>query len=161
MTILRLAALVGVGGSVLTVAVPAFVKNLHASKLSEPVDALARMSRGALAHAATHDHEVAFPPAAPLTPEAVPRAERVSLPPEAWSHLSWRALDFRVEPSQAFAYRFDSAIDPASQVFQFAGTAHGDLDGDGNLSTLQVQGEKPRVGPAVVRPGLLIHREIE
>lgn len=161
MTLLRVAALVGVGGSVLMVSVPAFVRNLHASKWSEPVDALARMSRGALAHAETHDHDVAFPPSAPLTPETVPRAERVTLPSDAWTHLSWRALGFSMESSQAYAYRFDSAQDLATRNFQFAGTALGDLDGDGNLSTFQVQGDKPLAGPATLRPILLIHREVE
>jgi hypothetical protein len=161
MTLLRVAAIAGVGGSLVAVAVPAFVKNLSASKWSEPAEALSRLSTQALAHAATHEHDVAFPPPAPLTPASIPRGERVVAPPDAWSHLSWRALGFSMPGAQAYAYRFDSALDPGSLVFSFAATAHGDLDGDGNASTFQVQGDKPPRGEARVAPGLLVAREVE
>ncbi len=160
-TLLRAAAVIGVGGSVLAVAVPSFVANLSASRWSEPTHALSRIAHGALVHAASHPHETAFPPSAPATPEKVPRGERVAVPPEAWSHLSWRALGFSMEAAQAYSYRFDSALDPAARDFRFAATAHGDLDGDGNPSTFQVQGDKPPGGPARLHPGLLIHREVE
>lgn len=160
-TLFRAAAIVGVGGSVLAVAVPSFLENLSASKWSESTHALARVAHGALVHATSHPHENAFPPSAPLTPEQVPRGERVQLPPDAWAHLSWRALGFSVDGPQAYAYRFDSALDPATRVFRFAATAHGDLDGDGNPSTFQVQGDKPQDGPARLAPGLLVHREVE
>jgi hypothetical protein len=160
-TLLRAAAIFGVGGSVLAVAVPSFVENLSASKWSEPTHALGRIAHGALVHAMTHPQETAFPPPAPLTPEQIPRGERVVVPTEGWSHLSWRALGFSMESAQAYAYRFDSAVDPATGSFRFAATAHGDLDGDGNASTFQVQGDKPVDGPARLAPGLLIHREVE
>jgi hypothetical protein len=160
-TLLRIAAIVGVGGSVLAVAVPSFFANLSSSKLSEPTHALAAMAHGALVHAASHPHDTAFPPSAPLTPDKVPRGERVVAPSDAWSHLSWRALGFSIDGAQAYAYRFDSSLDPATRAFRFAGTAHGDLDGDGNPSTLQIQGDKPVDGPARLQPGLLIHREVE
>ncbi len=161
LTLLRVAAIAGVGGSLLAVAVPAFVTNLSASKWSEPMDALARISRGALAHAAAHPHELAFPPSVGRTPEAIPRGERVTDPPEAWAHLTWRALDFAMVEPHAYAYQYDSALDPATQRFRFAATASGDLDGDGNASTFQVQGEAPPDGPAVIFPGLLVDREVE
>jgi hypothetical protein len=160
-TLLRAAAVIGVGGSLVAVAVPAFIGNLSASKWSEPVSALSRVARGALAHAATHPHDTAFPPSAPATPEQVPRGETVLVPAEAWSHLSWRALDFSMEASQAYSYRFDSALDPATGVFRFAATAQGDLDGDGNPSTFQIQGEKRPDGVAHLQPGMLVHREVE
>ena len=117
------AAVLGVGGSLLAVAVPSFVENLSASRWSESTHALARVAHGALVHAMSHPHENAFPPSAPLTPEQTPRGERVQLPPEAWSHLSWRALGFSMDGPQAYAYRFDSALDPATRVFRFAATA--------------------------------------
>jgi hypothetical protein len=160
-TLLRFAAVVSVGGSVVAVAVPAFVQSLSASKWSEPLDGLGRISRGALAHAASHPLLLAFPPSAPQTPESIPRGARVSTPPEVWGHLTWRALDFRMTEPHAYAYQFDSAFDPATQRFRFAATASGDLDGDGNASTFQVQGEAPPEGAPVVFPGMLIAREVE
>ena len=160
-TLLRAAAIFGVGGSLLAVALPAFVTNLSASKWSEPIDGLAKISRGAISHADTHPHEVAFPPSVPRTPSAIPRGERVVDPPGTWAHLTWRALDFSMAEPHAYAYQFDSALDATSGSFRFAATASGDLDGDGNTSTFQVQGEAPAAGPAQMFPGLLIDREVE
>lgn len=160
-TLLRAAAVIGVGGSLAAVAIPSFLGNLSASKWSEPTHALTRIASGALAHAATHPHDTAFPPPAPSTPENIPRGDRVALPAEAWSHLSWRALGFAVDGPQAYSYRFDSSLDPATREFRFAATAQGDLDGDGNPSTFQVHGEKPNDGAARIHPGLLVHREVE
>lgn len=161
MTLLRFAAFVGIGGCLVAVAVPSFARNLSASKWSEPLDGLTRMSRGALAHAASHPHDLAFPPSVGRTPAEVPRGVRVTDPAEIWSHLTWRSLDFAMTEAHAYAYQFDSALDPATQAFRFAATASGDLDGDGNLSTFQIQGEAPLVGEATVFPGLLVDREIE
>ena len=46
-TLLRAAAILGVGGSLLAVAVPSSLENLSASKWSESTHALARVAHGA------------------------------------------------------------------------------------------------------------------
>src|SRR3954468_17687992 len=92
---IELAAAFAVGGSLLAVAVPAFFRNLSASKLSEPIDGLDRMVTSAITYAAAHPQEISFPPSAPLTPAVVPRGVRVVDPPEAWEHLTWMSLNFR------------------------------------------------------------------
>src|SRR5215471_15542660 len=115
----ELAAAFAVGGSVLAVAVPAFFRNLSASKLSEPIEGLDRMVRSAVAYAQRHPQEISFPPAAPLTPAQVPRGVRVMDPPDAWEHLTWRALDFRFDQPHAFSFKFDSDLDPATQTAHF------------------------------------------
>ncbi|APR78448.1 Hypothetical protein A7982_03795 [Minicystis rosea] len=168
---LRFAAVFAVGGSVLAVAVPAFYRNLSASKLTEPIEGLDRMVRGAVAYAARHPQEISFPPSAPLTPAEVPRALRVIDPPDAWKHLTWLSLDFGFDPCartqlscgtpHAFSFKFDSEIDPTTQVMRFVATAHGDLDGDGVLSTFEVRGERAPGQPARVLPGMFIDREVE
>ena len=44
---------------------------------------------------------------------------------------------------------------------RFSATAHGDLDGDGMLSTFEVKGERlPGQGPRVL-PGMFVDREVE
>jgi len=158
---LEFAAVFAVGGSLLAVAVPAFVRNLSASKLSEPIEGLDRMVQSAVAYAARHPQEISFPPPAPLTPAEVPRGVRVVDPPEIWQHLTWRSLDFRFETPHAFSFKFDSELDPATQVMRFTATAHGDLDGDGMLSTFEVRGERAPGRPARVLPGMFIDREVE
>jgi hypothetical protein len=157
----ELAAVFAVGGSVLAVAVPAFVKNLSASKLTEPIEGLDRMVSSAVAYSARHPQEISFPPSAPLTPAEVPRGVRVVDPPEVWQHLTWLSLHFGFTEPHAFSFKFDSELDPVTQVMRFTATAHGDLDGDGMVSTFEVRGERAPGQPARVLPGMFIDREVE
>lgn len=175
---LELSSLFAVGGSLLAVAVPAFFRNLSASKLAEPIEGLDRIVTHAVAYAARHPSEIAFPPSAPLTPAEVPRGVRVVDPPDAWRHLTWLSLDFGFDPcagepargpvpctkprrAHAFSFKFDSELDPTTQVMRFTATAHGDLDGDGVVSTFEVRGEHVPGQPARVLPGMFIDREVE
>ena len=96
-------------------------------------------------------------------------------PDQVWQHLTWRSLDFgfcRPAPHEApdnlsecephrFAFQFDSALDPQTGVMRFVATAHGDLDGDGVLSTFEVRGERLPGQPARVIPGMFVDREVE
>lgn len=157
----EIAAFIAVGGSLLAVAVPAFLENLAFSKLSEPIDGLDRMVTSAVAYAEGRPQNISFPPSAPLTPAEVPRGKPALDPPGTWEHLTWRSLDFRFEQSHAFSFRFDSALDPQSGVMRFVATAHGDLDGDGVLSTFEVRGERMPGQPARVLPGMFIDQELE
>jgi hypothetical protein len=149
----------GIGASVLAsllvVAVPAFIRNLHASHLVEATEGLARLTKEAEAHAAQRsktssgalptgadgatDTIELLPKSAPLTPAEVPRGVFRLDPPGTWDHPTWQALHFRAsaegEP-HAFAFAFDSR-GPQSYV----ATAHGDLDGDGVLSTFEMRGQ--------------------
>ncbi len=168
---LEFAAIFAVGGSLLAVAVPSFVRNLSASKLTEPIDGLDHLVRGAISYAARHPQEITFPPPAPLTPAEVPRGVRVVDPPEIWQHLTWRSLEFGYCPEpergkpdcvpHAFSFKFDSELDPATQVMRFTATAHGDLDGNGIVSTFEVRGERVPGSPARVLPGMFIDRAVE
>jgi hypothetical protein len=168
---LEFAAMFAVGGSLLAVAVPAFLRNLSASKLAEPIDGLDRMVTSAVAYASQHPQEISFPPSAPLTPAEVPRGVRVVDPAEVWQHLTWLSLHFGfcteaadgkpVCVPHAFSFKFDSELDPATHVMRFTATAHGDLDGDGMVSTFEVRGERVPGHPARVLPGMFIDREVE
>jgi hypothetical protein len=157
----EIAVLVGAVGSVVAIAVPAFFKNLSASKLSEPIDGLDRMVRSAVAYSEAHPQEISFPPSAPQTPAQVPRGVRALDPPEAWEHLTWRALDFRFDEPHAFAFKFESQLDPATSSMRFIASAHGDLDGDGVVSTFEVQGLHLAGEHARILPGMFIDREVE
>lgn len=160
-TAVQAAALFGVAGSVLAVAIPAFIRNLSASKLSEPIDGLDRIVTNAVAYAEVHPQEISFPPSAPLTPASVPRGTRAADPPDAWEHLTWKCLDFGFEEPHAFAFQFNSELDQETQVMRFSAVAHGDLDGDGMLSTFEVKGERVPGQSARVLPGMFVDREVE
>ena len=158
---LEVSLAIGIGGSALAVAVPTFLQNLSASKLSEPIGGLDRMVTSAIAYAEGRPDEIAFPPPAHLTPPEVPRGERLADPPEAWDHLTWRSLGFRFDHAHAFAFQWDSTYDPATRTMRFVATAHGDLDGDGIVSTFEVRGEHRPGEPARVLPGMFVDREVE
>ncbi|HEY1695856.1 MAG TPA: hypothetical protein VGG39_27000 [Polyangiaceae bacterium] len=163
-TPLELAIAFALGGSILAVAVPTFSREIHASRLVEPVDGLQRIGAAAVEYAKGHPVTQAFPPAAPLTPPAVPRGKCDVDPPGTWDAPTWRALDFAPAPPDAphcFAFSFDSTLGaPASS---FRAQAHGDLDGDGITSTFELTGhaiEGDPVGP-VLDPGMYIDSEVE
>src|SRR5262249_39345623 len=153
-TAIEIAATIGIGGSVLAVFVPAFVRNLSASKLSEPIDGLDRIVTASIAYAEAKSQEISFPPSAPLTPAQVPRGVRALDPPEAWEHLTWKSLHFEFTEPHAFAFQYDSTFEPATNVMHFTAAAHGDLDGDGLLSTFEVAGERTPGSPPRVLPGM-------
>jgi len=157
----ELAAVIAVGGSVLAVAVPSFIRNLSFSKLSEPIDGLDRMVTNAIAYSEGRPQDISFPPSAPLTPAEVPRGKPASDPPEAWEHLTWKSLGFRFDRPHSFSFKFDSALDPQTGVMRFVATSHGDLDGDGVLSTFEVRGQRVPGKHATVIPGMFIDREVE
>ena len=157
----ELAAIIAVGGSALAVAIPSFVRNMSFSKMSEPIEGLDRLVSNAVAYSHERPQNISFPPSAPLTPAEVPRGEAALDPPNVWEHLTWRSLRFRFDAPHHFAFKFDSALDPDSGVMRFVATAHGDLDGDGVLSTFEVRGERLPGQAARVLPGMFIDREVE
>lgn len=154
-TPVEVAAGVSLMGTVAAVAIPVFVRDVHASSFAEPVSGLARIGNAAVEHAEAHG---AFPATAPLTPPTPPRGKKDVDPPGAWDTPAWAALRFRASPEgvpHAFSFAFDSA--PAA----FVGRAHGDLDGDGIFSTFEIRGAaRPGSAPAV-EPGMYVEAELE
>jgi hypothetical protein len=179
----ELAATFAVVGSVLAVAIPTFVREVHASRLAEPVDGLKRIGEAAVAYADDHPLSSAsasapapasasapvaptpgFPPSAPMTPPLPPRGHCEPDPPGAWQDPGWVALDFRPAPPgtpHCFAFAFDSTLAPPHASFR--AHAHGDLDGDGITSTFQITGQSTDGDSrgALVDPGMLIDSEVE
>jgi hypothetical protein len=146
------------GGSVLAVSVPAFVRNLHASRMVEALDGIQRLSKRASSLTAFRPRAAAFPESAPLTPADVPRATLVTDPPGTWSHPTWRLLDFTLSEPHAYSFEFTSESDAAGS--RFHAVAHGDLDGDGVLSTFDVSGKANADGQVAISP-LELAREVE
>jgi len=151
-------------GSLAAVAVPVFVRELHASRLVEPVEGIERLSASAIAYANVHSVALAFPPSAPMTPSLPPRGHCETFALDAWQTGTWRALEFRPMPPDAphcFAYAFDSTLSPARSSFR--AHAHGDLNGDGIFSTFEMSGhaiEGDPMGPSL-DPGMFIDSEVE
>lgn len=153
------AALVfALGGAVLAVTVPVFVRNLNASRMTEALDGLERISTRASALADSAPQDRAYPASCPLTPSSVARASLVTDPPSTWSHPTWRLLGFSIETPHAYSFQFDSANGPGESHFTVE--AHGDLDGDGVVSTFRTGGSI-RPGQPPQRSPLEVIREVE
>jgi type IV pilus assembly protein PilA len=151
-------------GSVLAVAIPTFVREVHVSRFVEPVEGVQRIAAAAVAYAAVHPGPQPFPPSAPMTPPTPPRGRCEADPTELWDRPTWVALDFRPAPAgqpHCFAFAFDSTPSPARSTFR--AHAHGDLDGDGITSTFEVTGgvsENDPRGP-IIDPGMFVDSEVE
>ena len=158
LTPLEAAVFVAVAGSLLATALPSFVRNLHASRLVEPIDGLNRIATRATALAVGRAAHAAYPESVPLTPENVPRGERVTDPPGTWDHASWRELEFSWTVPHSYSFEFSSQNAPGHATFR--ARAHGDLDGDGVLSTFELAGESRDGAEPVVAP-MEITREVE
>jgi hypothetical protein len=163
-------------GSLLAIAGPAFVREVHASRLVEPVEGVRRLASSAVAYAQEHAPPTgaagtqpsqaaeAFPVSAPMTPSAPPRGHCEADPPEVWETPTWTALRFRpTAPGKphCFAFAFDSALTPSRSTFR--AHAHGDLDADGIYSTFEITGHFVDGDPrgATIDPGMLVDSEME
>lgn len=146
-------------GSLLAIAVPTFVREMHASRFVEPTDGLARLGASAVAYAEVTGNG-RFPDSAPLTPATPPRGKKEVDPPGTWDTPAWKALGFRPSAEgvpHAYAFSFDSAGAGPTFVAQ----ARGDLDGDGVQSTFEIRGHaRPGEKPAVA-PGMYVEAELE
>ncbi len=151
----EIAAAVAVVGSLLAVAVPAFVRNVSASHLVEATEGLARIQEGVIALSKADGH---LPEATPLTPATVPRAERVLDPPGTWDAPGWRAIHFSAAP-EGMSHRYAFAMDRPSEG-DLVARAHGDLDGDGVLSAFELRLVKDPDGAHAVG-GLIVSEELE
>src|SRR5262245_58900550 len=123
LTPVELALGVSLVGCLAAVAIPTFIREVHASRFVEPTDGLARLSASAVAYAETN---LRFPDSAPLSPSVPARGRKDVDAPGTWDHPTWRALDFRASPEgvpHAYSFAFEST------GATFVARAHGDLDG--------------------------------
>ncbi len=158
MTPVEAAIAVAVAGSVLATALPAFVRNLHASELVEPIDGLNRIATRATARAVSEPLSNAYPESVGLTPAQVPAGTRVTDPPGTWDQPTWRELDFGFTVPHSFSFAFESKGGPEGS--SFTARAAGDLDGDGTQSSFSLGGEMRAPGAPSIG-SMDMYREIE
>lgn len=161
-TAIEAAIAFSIAGTVLAVAVPAFVRELHASRFAEPVEGLQRIGANAMAYAHDRPPTEAFPATAPLTPGPPPRATRVADLPGTWDHPTWQALKFTPVAEgvpHSFAFAFDSTRAPGRSGF--VAHAHGDLNGNGVTSTFEIRGHASTDEAPTLEPGMYVESEVE
>ena len=143
LTLVEIAVLISLGGILLAVGIPTFVRAMHTSKMSEAPDELRRIYDATAAYHARPPH--CLPEAAGPTP-AKPSQRPIEVlfaDPKAPGSATWQALGF--EPSRPIRYRYTLAVPtPGCQQmrdsrgqFVVSIRAEGDLDGDGVLSLFE------------------------
>jgi hypothetical protein len=158
LTPVELAVAVSLAGTVAATMIPTFLRNVHASRLSEPVLGLKRIAAHATLRAAGLPPESAYPESAPFTPALTPRAELLLDPPGTWDGPTWRALDFSFDAPHAYSFAFESANSDSHSTF--TARARGDLDGDGVTSSFSISGSVDRGAEPKLAP-MEIYREVE
>jgi len=138
--------------------IPTFLRNVHASRLSEPVEGLKRLAARASLRAAGQPVVSAYPESAPFTPAVTPRGELAQDPPGTWDAPTWRALDFAFDAPHAYSFSFESSNGEGAS--SFTARARGDLDGDGVTSSFSLSGSVLRGAEPKLQP-LEINREVE
>jgi hypothetical protein len=144
-------------GSVLAVGVPAFVRDLHASRLVEPIDGLNRIAAAAAARAARGGAS-RYPESAPRTPREVPSGAPARDPPGTWDHPTWVSLGLSFSRPHSYSFEFES--ERRGRRSRYTAVARGDLDGDGQLSEFSIRGEVVDGQPPVTFP-MEMRREVE
>lgn len=158
LTPVELAVAVSLGGTVAATMIPTFLRNVHASRLSEPVEGLKRLAAHATLRASGLPPESAYPESAPFTPAVTPRAELVLDAPGTWDTPTWRSLDFGFDAPHAYAFAFESSTSEGRATF--TARARGDLDGDGVTSSFSISGSIDKGAEPKLQP-LEINREVE
>jgi hypothetical protein len=134
---------------------------LAQSKLAEAKSTVGAISRSLAAYMEMEDAKgkrpTRFPPSAPLTPARVPAATRTAPDASTWSHPTWKALRFEMDMPGYYSYEIVTAKDGHTATVR----AHGDLDGDGKLSTIERTLILGKDGTVVVAPELVLHDELE
>ncbi len=162
LTAIEVAVGFAIVGALLAVSIPAFLRELRGSKFVEATSGLSTLGEHAVSYSQGKATALAFPESVALTPRITPRGEKTVDSAGTWDDPTWRALDFRASAEgvpHAFAFSFSSNLSPARSIF--AAQAHGDLDGDGVLSTFEVKGTALSGSPAALEPGLYVESEFE
>ena len=133
--------LVGVvGGAIMfsMVAIRAARKYLSGAKTSESKNGLGYIAKLAVA-AYERDGKLCPSATAPVPRDiAAVRGKKYASSPSDWAgtdqHAGWACLGFEMSAPQFYQYAYTSTGDA------FTATAHGDMNGDGRLSTFEVRG---------------------
>ena len=154
-------AQVALVGTLSAVSIYAIRQYLAQAKLSEAKNTVGAISRGLIAHmemeSVSGKRATRFPPSAPPTPAKVPSGTKFAPDESTWSHPTWKALRFEMTTPMYYSYEVLTSKDGRTATVR----AHGDLDGDGKLSTVERTLTIGKNGDVVASPKLVLVDETE
>lgn len=148
-------------GTLSAVGIYAVRQYLAQAKLAEAKSTAFAISRGLMAHmemeSVNGKRPTRFPPSAPPTPPQVPSGTKFVPDGSTWSHPTWKAIRFEMEWPSYYSYEVLVSKDGHTATVR----AHGDLDGDGKLSTVERTLTIGKDGKVVASPKLVLIDETE
>lgn len=134
---------------------------LTQAKLAEAKNTVSAIARDLAAYMEMADargkHPARFPPSAPPTPAQVPSGNKFRPDASTWSHPTWKAIHFEMEMPMYYSYEIITSKDGRTATVR----AHGDLNGDGKLSTIERAVTLAKDGSVTVAPKLELKDESE
>ena len=148
-------------GTLSAVSIYAVRQYLAQAKLAEAKNSVGAIARGLQAYMEMEDlkgkRPTRFPPSAPPTPAKVPSGTKFAPDESTWSHATWKAIRFEMVSPSYYSYEIITSKDGHTATVR----AHGDLDGDGKLSTIERTLTIEKNGDVVVSPRLVLIDELE
>jgi hypothetical protein len=148
-------------GTLSAVSIYAIRQYLIQAKLSEAKNTVGAITRGLMSYMemedATGHRPKRFPPSAPPTPANVPSGNKYVPDASTWSHPTWKAIRFEMVSPTYYSYEVITSKDGHTATVR----AHGDLDGDGKLSTIERTVTIGKNGDVAVSPKLVLVDETE
>ena len=148
-------------GTLSGLGVYAVQRYLAQSKLAEAKSTIGAISRDLVTYmemeTATGKRPTRFPASAPPTPAKVPAGTKFTPDMTTWSHPTWKALHFEMTMPMRYSYEVITSKDGRAATVR----AHGDLDGDGKLSTIERTLTLGKDGIVVMDPNLVLQDELE
>jgi hypothetical protein len=148
-------------GTLSSVAIYAVRRYLMTSKVNEAKSTVSAIARDLAAYM---EMEVAkgkrpsrFPPSAPATPTRVPSGDKFTPNASTWSHPTWKAIHFEMGSPMRYSYEIITSKDGRTATVR----AHGDLDGNGKLSTIERAVTLNKDGSVTLSPKLFVNDEYE
>jgi hypothetical protein len=134
---------------------------LAQAKLAEAKSTVGAISRDLAAYMEREDAKgkrpTRFPPSAPPTPAKVPSGTKSAPDASTWSHPTWNAIHFVMEMPTYYSYEIVTSKDGHVATVR----AHGDLNGNGKLSTIERTLTLGKDGTVVMDPKLVLQDELE
>lgn len=148
-------------GTLSAVSIFATRQYISQSKLVEARSTVGAISRDLASYMESEDSKgkrpTRFPPSAPPTPAKVPSGVKYQPDGSTWSHPTWRAIRFEMSTPSYYSYEIITSKDGRAATVR----AHGDLDGDGKLSTIERTLTLGKDGTVVMAPKLVLQDELE
>jgi type IV pilus assembly protein PilA len=155
-TLVELMIVVAIVGVLAALAIYGVRKYISNAKTAEARNSLGQLAKDAsaaydkegmpgtvlaLSGVAAASNQLCPPATAVPSDKAKIQGQKYQSDPAEWSTGPWECVKFSMKDPQYYMYNYDRTGTGSAAGDTFTGTANGDLNGDGNLSTFSITGK--------------------